>query len=289
MRTPPRVMPALITPFTRSGDLDLEAHRHNLETLAGHRITGFLIGGSTGEGPYLEPGERTALIWASREAVGRRPFLLAGVTAETQRAAEAQVREASEAGADGVLVLTPTTLARNRHALVRRHFEELADASPLPVLLYSVPTYTAYPLPEEVVAELAEHPNIVGMKDSGGDPVRMQRLVAATPEGFILFAGSSQAVTLSLAAGAYGAITASVNYVPDLLGETVATARRSPTSAAPLQRRLSRISAVVEPHGVPGVKAAAAAVGLRPGHPRLPLRRLPARLAERLAREAADA
>jgi dihydrodipicolinate synthase/N-acetylneuraminate lyase len=187
------------------------------------------------------------------------------------------VEEANRAGADGVLAITPTTLTRGRMGYVEAFYRDVADRSPLPVLLYSVPSVTAFELPEDLVLELADHNNIVGMKDSGGHPVRVQRLAASAPEGFLIFNGSTQAVTLAITAGAYGAITASTNYLPEKMLALVQTARRAPLGARPLQAELSRASATVETHGIPGVKAAALISGLRPGYPRQPLTALEGR------------
>ncbi|HKZ20392.1 MAG TPA: dihydrodipicolinate synthase family protein, partial [Acidimicrobiia bacterium] len=139
------------------------------------------------------------------------------------------------------------------------------------VFLYSVPGVTAFELPEALVFSLSHHPNILGIKDSGGDPVRMQRLAASVDKDFRLFTGSTQALTLALTAGAYGAITASTNYLPDLLLDLVGLASEDPIRARELQRRVSAISTKVESHGIPGVKAAAGMIGLRPGLPRPPL------------------
>ena len=125
MRTAPRLLPALITPFSRSGELDLNAHRHNLRTLTKRGIKGFLVGGSTGEGPYLDPGERATLLTATRQELGTRPFLLAGVAGESLRVATAQVEEAAVAGADAVLALTPTSLVRGNQAAVIGFFKDL--------------------------------------------------------------------------------------------------------------------------------------------------------------------
>lgn len=289
MRNPPRLLPALVTPFTRTGDLDLEAHRHNLRVLTERGIKGFLVGGSTGEGPYLATGERGQLVDAARREMGRRPFLLAGIAAESVREALAQTEEAAAAGADAVLALTPTTLVRGNHVAVTGFFGDVADAAPVPMFLYSVPAVTGYALPVEHAIELSRHPTVAGMKDSGGDPVAMSRLVEGTPDGFVPMTGSSKAVTLCIAAGAYGAITASANYLPELAGRVLATARRSPRSAAPVQSQLTRLSGVVEAHRVPGVKAAAELVGLQPGYPRRPLRPLPARDRKAIARLLAEA
>jgi dihydrodipicolinate synthase/N-acetylneuraminate lyase len=268
------LLPALITPFDKKGDLDLEAHRHNVSILWERGIRGFVIGGSTGEGPYLDPGERHALVREARKALGKRVYLISGVSAETVRQARAMIDEAVGGGADAVLVMTPTTLTRNRIQYVEGFYATLADNSPLPLMLYSVPGVTAFELPEDSVARLAAHPNITGMKDSGGHPVRLQRIIASVDDGFNLFTGSTQAVTLAITAGAHGAITSSSNYMPERLLGTIDAARRQPSRARGLQQEISRISAAIEAHGIPGVKAAAAAVGLRPGEPRLPLRSL---------------
>lgn len=264
-------MPALITPFTQSGEIDIKAHTHNLRVLSERGIEGFVLGGSNGEGPYLEPGERGRLIKAGRR---RKTHLMCGIGAESTRVALDQVAEAIDAGADSLLVLTPTTMARGRDKAVIDHFRIIADRSTVPVFLYSVPPVTAYSLPVELVTTLARHENIFGMKDSSGDVVRLQSLLDATPSDFILFSGSSRALTAAMAVGCYGAITGSGNYAPELVLRTLDAARENPVTARKLQKRLSRLSFDVESHGVPGVKAAARAAGLQAGYPRKPLSRL---------------
>lgn len=264
----PTYLPALITPFTPSGELDLKAHGHNVRLLSEAGIEGFLIAGSTGEGPYLEPGERGRLVKAVRR---RKTHLMVGIAAETVRMGLRLVDEAVSAGADSLLVLTPTTMARNRDDAVARYFQAIADHSPVPVLLYSVPPYTAYDLPVPVIEKLARHRNIVGMKDSSGDVVRLQAIADATPSSFILYNGASRALAAAAAVGCYGAITASGNYAPSLVLEIVRTAPSDPLTARDLQKKMTSLSSAVEAHGVPGVKAAAAGIGLQPGDPRAPL------------------
>jgi 4-hydroxy-2-oxoglutarate aldolase len=264
-------MPALITPFTRGGEIDTRAHTHNLKVLSDVGIHGFVIGGSNGEGPYLEPGERHRLVKSGRR---RKAHFMVGIAAESTRVAVNQVEEAIDAGADTVLVLTPTTLARGRDDAVHRFYRTIADVSTVPVFLYSVPSVTGYSLPVELVWRLSRHENIVGMKDSSGDVVRLQSIIDAAPSDFLLYSGSSRALTAAMAIGCHGAITGSGNYVPQLVLQTLAMAKEDPSKARKLQKRLSAISADVEAHGVPGVKAAAKAAGLDPGHPREPLTRL---------------
>jgi dihydrodipicolinate synthase/N-acetylneuraminate lyase len=264
-------MPALITPFTRSGEVDTRAHTHNLRVLSEAGINGFVIGGSNGEGPYLEPGERSRLVKTGRR---RKAHFMVGISAESTRVAVRQVEEAVDAKADSILVMTPTTLARGRDEAVLRFYRAIADMSPLPVYLYSVPGVTSYNLPIELVWRLSRHEKVVGMKDSSGDVVRLQSIIDATPPDFILYSGSSRALTAAIAVGCHGAITGSGNYLPALVLQIMAAAKANLQTARRLQKRLSSVSADVEAHGIPGVKAAAKAAGLDPGYPREPLTRL---------------
>ncbi len=227
MRTPPHFMTALITPFDESGDIIVEAHHHNLLLQTKRGVTGFVIAGSTGEGPYLEAGERALLVGAARNELGSEPFLMCGVAAQSVRQAVSQLTEVAVAGADAALVMTPTTLARGNHDAVRRFYEAIADTTPLPIFLYSVPAVTGYDLPAEYAAELSAHPNIVGLKDSAGVALHTKQVAVASVDDFLVYSGSSSALTQAIAGGAVGAITASANYLPELVSAVVQTALES--------------------------------------------------------------
>lgn len=268
----PTLMPALITPFAATGDLDLDAHRRNVTFLVAAGLAGFVVGGSTGEGPYLEPGERGLLLRTARDAAPDAT-LVGGINAETVRLALAQIEEAAEAGADAALVITPTTLVRDRDMAVEAFYTDVADAATLPVLLYTVPRVTGYELPLDSVVRLSAHRSIVGMKDSGGEAQRAERLKGNTRPPFHIYIGASRAVADGVAAGARGAITASANYCWALLGELI-DAAASGRGAASLQATLDALTAEIEPFGIPGTKTAAGMVGLDPGRPRRPLRPL---------------
>ncbi len=282
VRPPPEVMPALVTPFDIDGSLDLAAHHHNVAALWERGARGFLVGGSSGEGPFLEPGERAALL-ASARRVAADAYLLGGVNGESVRLAVSQLDEIAAAGADAGLVITPTTLSRDDDAAVRRFYEQVAETSPLPVLLYTVPRWTGYSLPVDMAAVLAGRAGIVGIKDSGGEPSRVGDLVASLHGApFLVYAGASAAIAESVRLGATGAITASANYAFDLVASVVASVR-SDSDPADAQARLGEMSAAVERWGLAGTKAAAAAAGLRAGWPRLPLRPLPDTVAAEVA------
>ena len=171
----PDYMPALITPFTQRGEIDLKAHTRNMRVLAERGMEGFVIGGSNGEGPYLEPGERGRLVKAGRR---RKAHLMAGIAAESTRVALAQVAEATEAGADSLLVLTPTTMARGRDDAVVDFYRVIAESAEIPVLLYSVPPVTAYSLPIELVAHRCGFASATALR------VHFRRATGTTPMAY---------------------------------------------------------------------------------------------------------
>ena len=259
----PRALPALITAFDGDGALDPGANASNIELVARRGARGVLVAGSTGQGPYLEPGERGQLVSLAKE-VDADLVVICGVHAETTRGAIAACREAVDSGADAVLVVTPTTMVRGRIPAVERFYLDLAEVAEAPLLLYSVPGITAWALPTDSVDRLAAHDAIVGIKDSGGDPDRVDAMRPAMEGGFIVYAGASRALAPSAMHGAWGAITASANYALTEVG----LAARGDTAA---QSRLTQLTSVVESYGVPGTTYAARAVGLQPGTMRRPL------------------
>lgn len=256
-------MPAIVTPFDASWEFDAEGHRANVVDLAAEGSGGFVVAGSTGEGPYLEPGERETLVAATRQA-SHDGFVMCGINAESVRQAVAQIAEADVGGADAALVATPGTLVRDNHRGVERFFRQVAGESPIPIFLYTVPRVTGYALPTDVVKRLAEVDNIVGIKDSGGDPTRILDLADAISAGFLVFAGASRALAESHGNGGYGAITASANYAFRLVELAAAGDDHA-------QRELVTLTGVVEQFGVAGTKHAAGLVGRAVGAPRAPL------------------
>lgn len=262
-------MPALVTPFGPEGRLDLAAHHDNVGILWGRGVAGVAIGGSNGEGPYLEPGERHALAAVARRAAPEM-FVLVGIATESLRAAIEMAAEARRADADALLVLTPASLIRHRPDLLESFYRDLAEVAELPLLLYSAPKVTGVELSLDAALALSGAPGIVGMKDSGGDPVKVATLASQAGPGFFAFAGTSAAIAPAMAAGpVHGALTASMNYAPELVAEVVATAGTD-ASQDP-HDRLVRLSGSIEQHGVAAVKYAATRTGLNGGFPRRPL------------------
>jgi 4-hydroxy-2-oxoglutarate aldolase len=262
----PHTMPALITPFGPDESINIDAHRHNVSVAASVGAQGVLLAGSTGEGPYLEADERAALVSSARGTAADL-VILCGISAETDRQAAPQIDEAAASGADAILVITPGTLVRGRTNLISDYYERIADLSPLPVFLYSNPVVTGYELPVEAVRYLAQHPDIVGMKDSGGDVARLDELADVLTDGFVVYIGSSKKLAESTRRGAYGAITASANYAFSLVEGATSQDEESQTT-------LTEVTSIVQQYGVPGTKYAAALAGMDEGRSRLPLESL---------------
>lgn len=251
-RPAPAAIPALITPFDGTGRLDLSSHSQNIATLAAMGVHGFLIAGSTGEGPYLLDGERSELLGAARDEAADA-FLMCGIAAQSVAQAAQQLAEMDNA--DVALVVTPTMFAKTVEDQVR-FFGEVANLALLPIWLYTVPGVTGYNLPTAAVEELASHPNVVGIKDSSGIVERITTMRHACSPDFLIYAGASRAVAAARREGANGAITASGNYAWDLVN-TIVTGDLGDPDTAGAQARLTSLAATVEQYGVRGTKVAA--------------------------------
>jgi len=267
------VVPPLVTPFHADGGLDLEAFAASLEALAVHDFAGFLVLGSNGEAASLDEDEKLLLVAAARRAVPGR-FLLVGTGLESTRGTIALTRKAADLGADAALVLTPCYYKGRMTAdALRRHFEAVADASPLPVYLYSVPAFTGIVWPAGLAEALAAHPRIRGLKESSGDVGLLARIAQSLPSGFELACGNAPVFYPSLCVGAAGGVLAVANCAPRATlrlyeawkaGDHEA-ARRIQAALAPLA------AAVTTGHGVAGLKLALSLTGLRGGTVRAPL------------------
>lgn len=267
------VVPPLVTPFHADGGLDLEAFGASLEALAVHEFSGFLVLGSNGEAASLDEDEKLLLVAAARRTVPGR-FLLVGTGLESTRGTILLTRKAADLGADAVLVLTPCYYkGRMTAEALRRHFEAVADASPVPVYLYSVPAFTGLAWPAGLTRTLAAHPRIRGLKESSGDVGLLARIVESVPKDFEVACGNAPVLYPALCVGASGGVLAVANCAPRATLRLVrawsegdhATARRIQEAIAPLA------TAVTATHGVAGLKLALGLAGLRGGTVRAPL------------------
>jgi 4-hydroxy-2-oxoglutarate aldolase len=262
------------TPFDEQDRVDTNRLRAALERWVARPLTGFIVLGSNGEAVLMDDFEADRVIVAAREAVPRgRPFIV-GTGRESTQAAVRAAKRAAEHGADAVLVRTPGFFKTQMttDAFVR-HYTAVADASPVPVLLYNFTALTGVNLLPAAVTRLAAHPNIAGMKESGGDVAQIADLVSGAPKDFSVLAGSTATFYASLCAGAVGGILAPSCVVPDAvmrLFELTRAGRHA--DAVALQRELVPLARLLGPtYGVPGLKAALNLMGYDVGVPRPPL------------------
>jgi len=268
------VLGPLVTPFRADESLDIPAFQADVRAHLEAGLDGVLVAGSTGEAPLLDEAERRQLIGAARALVPADRALLAGTGAESTRLCIARCRDAAAEGADAVLVVSPHyySSAMTPPALAA-HFRRVADESPVPVLLYNIPKYAHFRLDPELVADLARHPNILGMKDSAGDMATFARYVEFQGDTFDVLTGHGGTFATALRLGGRGGILAVALFAPDLAIEVWnAHAEGRMADGDDAQRRLVPLAAeIVARMGVPGVKAAMDRIGLQGGHVRLPL------------------
>lgn len=279
------ILPPLVTPFREDGGVDLPAFESNLESYASSDLGGYLVLGSNGEAASLEEEEKLSLVRAARRLGGSR-LLLVGTGLEATRSTIAFTRRVADLGADAALVLTPHYYkAQMSHDALRLHFESVAEASPIPVLLYSVPVFTGLPFPSSLAPVLARHPNIAGMKESSGDIGLLGRIVSSVPSSFAVACGSAPVVYPALCLGAVAGILALACCAP---GPTAALYQAFQAGdharARQLQAALTPLAlAVTATWGVAGLKTAMDAAGLRGGFVRAPLLPVPGPAREELA------
>ncbi|HEY8449187.1 MAG TPA: 4-hydroxy-tetrahydrodipicolinate synthase [Bacillota bacterium] len=262
----------ITTPFTDDGQLSTDNLERNIKMWLLSPLDGFVVLGSTGEFPLLTFDEKLQVIEAAVNAAEERP-VIAGTGCNSTAETVALTLAAAERGADAVIVITPYYFrGAMRPSALEQHYTTIADQSPVPVLLYNFPQNTGVDLSLELVAELAQHPNIVGIKDSGGDMIKLGRLIDAVPEGFQVFTGAAPLLLHTLLLGGAGGILAIANVAPWECGEIYRLYREGQhEAAAEVQRRLNAVAAAVGRHGVAGIKALMQMLGYYGGPPRPPL------------------
>jgi 4-hydroxy-2-oxoglutarate aldolase len=266
--------PAVPTPFQGNGEIDFEHLKFNIEKLNQLPLEGYVIGGSNGEFAFQSVEERVQVVQAVREWLPNDRFLIAGAGMESTHATIDLTKRMADAGAHAALIVTPHYFTGKMTAeALEHHYHSVAEASPLPILLYSVPANTGLILPAEAVLRLAPHPNIVGMKDSGGDITRIGYLVNYTPDDFSIFAGSAGFYLGALAIGVAGLVGALVNIAATDLARMVDAFRKGQfESAREIQLRLIAPNYAVTSHfGVAGLKSAMEMMGFYGGPVRSPL------------------
>lgn len=278
------IFPALTTPFATDGSVSIADLKHNIQMYNRVGLAGYVVVGSTGESVLLSKPEMEAVLVAVKETAARDKKLIAGTGAESTAETIERTKRAAELGYDAALVKTPYYYKPvYKPEVYFQHYRRVADASPIPVLLYSVPQFTGVALePPEVIA-LSEHPNIIGIKESSGNVQRVAEIIAGTSSDFQVLVGSAATIYPSLAIGARGAILALGSALPDKCLELYALVRQDQydygvvskdqrKKARELQEVILRASKlVVSECGIAGVKYVMDQRGYRGGLPRLPL------------------
>ncbi|HYK11182.1 MAG TPA: dihydrodipicolinate synthase family protein [Gemmatimonadales bacterium] len=269
------ILAPVTTPFGSSDEIDTAALKNNIAKGIAEGLSGIVIAGSTGEAPLLEREEQRRLVAAARETIPKDRVLVVGTGAESTRAAIALSRDAGAEHADAVLVRPPGYYSPMLDArAVLDHLRAVADASPVPVLLYNIPKYAPIPITLEMLATMQSHPNVIGIKDSSGDPANLAAYRSAVPRWSVLVGSAShlkRAIDLKCEGGVLGAAC----FATALCVTLKSKAEQGDPGAELLQAQVATLDKeIVGRLGPGGIKFAMDRVGLIGGDPRPPLRPL---------------
>jgi 4-hydroxy-tetrahydrodipicolinate synthase len=269
-----RVVTAMITPFDSAGELDLDGAQQLADHLLTSGVDTVLVNGTTGESPTLHGDEPWSLLRAVRDVVGDRGSVMMGTGSNDTARTVAATRRATDEGADSVLVVAPYYNRPGQHGLLR-HFQAVAAATDLPMVLYDVPARTAMEIAADTLVELAGIEHIVGVKDATanlGKAADVQRRTADAPGGFVAWSGADEVNLPMLSVGAVGVVSVSAHLCAP---EIAAMIRAFPTD--PARARALHLSCMplhgalfAEPSPAP-LKGALNALGLPAGSTRPPL------------------
>ncbi|MFZ0211240.1 MAG: dihydrodipicolinate synthase family protein [Candidatus Acidiferrales bacterium] len=268
------IFPPLTTPFAQDGEIDLARLKENVKRYNQTGLAGYVTNGSTSESVLLTWEEIERLWAAARETAAPDKIMIAGTGAESTGETIRHTKRAAELGYHAALVRTPSYYKPfMTFEAEATHFLRVADASPIPVLIYSVPVFTSYTVEAPLVAKLATHRNIVGIKDSSGNVQRMKDIVASTPKSFSALTGSALTLEETLEAGATGAILAIACVVPEACIELYDAARRSDAQRVEQIKKhaIGPAATITTRFGIAGLKFALDRVGYCGGQPRAPL------------------
>jgi Dihydrodipicolinate synthase/N-acetylneuraminate lyase len=263
------------TPFVDpDGDIAWDKLEANMAFWTASSLDGIVVMGSNGEFVVLNPAEKVELIKRVCALAKGKKRVMAGCGCESTRDTIALCREAAKAGADAALVLNPNYYKRAMtDAVIAAFYKDVAEASPIPVVLYNMPGNSGVNLSSSLVASLAPHPNIIGVKDSGGNIVQITEIIRDTPADFAVFAGSASFLYPTIALGGVGGTLALANILPEECCRLWQLARGGKhAEASQLQKKLlAANNAVTARWGIAGLKAAMESIGLFGGAPRKPL------------------
>jgi 4-hydroxy-2-oxoglutarate aldolase len=272
------IFPALTTPFQADESVHLSALKENIQRYNKTGVAGYVVLGSTGESVMLSRDEADSIFVTVRDAAASEKLLIAGTGAESTAETIVRTKRAAELGYPVALVKTPYYYKPvYRAETYIQHYRAVADGSPVPILLYSVPQFTGITLETPEILKLAEHSNIIGIKDSSGHIQRLGETVAGARSDFRVLTGSSAVVYPALVLGAQGAVLALASALPEKCAELFdLTQHGQHERARELQLLLTAASrSIVSDLGIPGVKYAMDLRGYHGGICRRPLLPVP--------------
>lgn len=267
------VIPPVVTPF-RNDEVSLADLAENLGLLGRFDLAGYLILGSNGEGVYLSEKEREAVIVAARESIPEEKIMIVGTGCESRRQTIELTNLAAAKGADYALVLNPFYYrGRMTPEVLADHYRAVAEAAEIPVMVYNMPAATGLNMGPQLVADLAEHENIVGLKDSSGNIGQLSEVLRMTDDDFAVFVGNAPVFYPALCLGARGGILAVANTAPQVCLDILALQRAGELDRAlDLQRLMTPLAQMVTVgFGIGGLKLAMKLAGYSPGECRAPL------------------
>jgi 4-hydroxy-2-oxoglutarate aldolase len=271
------IFPALTTPFSDDGSLSLSGLKQNIQRYNSIGLAGYVVLGSTGESVLLSRTEADRILETVRENAAPGKLLIAGTGAESTAETIERTKRAADLDCDVALVKTPYYYKPSyKPDVLIAHYRRVADASPIPVLLYSVPQFTGVTLETPEIVALSEHLNIIGIKDSSGHVQRVSEVMGLARSSFQVLTGGASVVLPALSVGARGAILALASALPEKCVALYQFFRQGDWSnARELQIVLARASrTMVSASGIAGVKFVMDQRGYHGGVPRLPLQPL---------------
>jgi 4-hydroxy-tetrahydrodipicolinate synthase len=279
------IVPALITPMTPDEELDEQGLRTLVDTLIDSGVHGLFVLGTNGEFISLTESEKLRIARIAVDQARSRVPVIAGTGAYATRDVIALNRKMEDVGVDAVSVITPYFNGATQAELLT-HYERIAHATSLPVMLYTIPAKTGITLNVDTVRRLADIPNIRGIKDSGGDFDRLLQLIALRRDDFAVFTGTDSMILWTLIAGGDGAVAATTNAVPGVVMSIWNDFQRGDIAAArQAQESLRALREAFALGTLPVVlKTAAQMLGMPAGPARAPAQPLDAAARERLAK-----
>lgn len=268
------IFPPLPTAFDDQENLALDKMQANIQALSKYDLAGFLVLGSNGELVHLSEEEKIEVYQGCRKAIPKNKLMIAGTGGQTTRETIRLSIAAANAGADAVLVLNPFYYKglMTTDALVA-HYHAVADACPIPVIIYNMPANSGLDMNADQILAIADHPNIVGLKDSGGNITKIADIIARAKPGFQVLAGSAGFLLSAFTVGAVGGILALANIAPQqcidihqhFQNKDIDKARKLQAAMIPVN------TAITARWGVPALKTAMHSLGLYGGMARKPI------------------